>query len=54
MLAEIYVETLLAEPVSADRVWALWSCGLIADDVATRAWLRIAFSVVTLRAGREI
>jgi hypothetical protein len=38
MLAELYVEALLADEALADEVWALWDAGLISDEVAALAW----------------
>ena len=42
MLAELYVEALLADEMAADEVWALWDAGVIADDLAAWAWQLIA------------
>jgi hypothetical protein len=39
MFAEIYVDALLVDPVSADEVWELWDAGLISDDLAAWALL---------------
>jgi hypothetical protein len=41
MLAELYVNALLADERAADEVWELWDAGLIADEVAELAWLVI-------------
>ena len=46
MLVEIYIETLLADEVLADHVWEVWHAGLIDDDQAAQAWLRIATGAV--------
>ena len=47
MLVEIYIEALLADEVLADEVladhvWEVWYAGLIDNDQAAQAWLRVA------------
>jgi hypothetical protein len=42
MLTEIYIEALLVDEDLADRVWALWSAGVIEDDLAEIAWCILA------------
>jgi hypothetical protein len=36
MLAEIYVEALLAVEKLADLIWELWDAGVIPDELAIR------------------
>ena len=38
MLAELYVEALLANERTADEVWELWDSGLNYDAVAALTW----------------
>ena len=38
MLTADYIEALLVDEEAADQVWALWSVGLITDDLAAWAW----------------
>lgn len=42
MLAEFYIEALLADEELADQVWELWNAGLIPDNLAEVAWWRLA------------
>ena len=42
MLAELYVDALIADEALADEVWALWDLGLISDDLAAYAWYTLA------------
>jgi hypothetical protein len=42
MLAELYIETLLADYAIADELWALWVPGLIWDEPA--AWEKATLS----------
>jgi hypothetical protein len=42
MLAELYVDALIADEKAADEVWALWDANLISDDQAALAWLLVA------------
>ena len=42
MLARLYVEALLLDPVLADQVWDLWNAGAISDELAALAWWRLA------------
>lgn len=44
MLAELYIEALLADEDLADQVWELWSVGAITDDLAAWAWCILAIS----------
>jgi hypothetical protein len=46
MLAELYVEALIADEALADEVWALWDAGVITDDMAAWAWAILADSEV--------
>jgi len=41
MLAEIYIEALLADPDLADQVWEAWFAGEISDFVAVWLWWTI-------------
>jgi len=34
MLAELYIEALLADKYLADQVFELWNAGVITDDLA--------------------
>jgi hypothetical protein len=43
MLAELYVEALIADEALADEVWALWDAGVITDEIAAWAWLIVSF-----------
>ena len=45
MLTEIYIEALLVDEETADQVWDLWNVGVIPNDLAAWAWLRIATRV---------
>ncbi len=38
MLTEIYIEALLVDQELADKVWELWSVGLIPEELAMLAW----------------
>jgi hypothetical protein len=42
MLAEIYLEALLADLVAADAVWSEWQEGSIDTPTAALMWLLIA------------
>ena len=42
MLAEIYIEALLADEELADQVWELWDVGMVSDDLAMLAWCILA------------
>ena len=42
MLAELYVEALIADVKAADEVWRLWNAGVITDDMAAYAWIILA------------
>jgi hypothetical protein len=44
MLAELYVDALIADEKAADEVWHLWDAGVIADDMAAWAWGIVACS----------
>ncbi|MEX2123855.1 MAG: hypothetical protein WD795_08165 [Woeseia sp.] len=38
MLAELYIEALLADAVLADQIWEAWQCEKISNDHAAKAW----------------
>ena len=42
MLAELYIEVLLANEYLADQVWELWDAGVITDEIATWALFLLA------------
>jgi hypothetical protein len=42
MLAEYYVDALIADERAADEIWTLWASVVIDDDQAAVAWLVIA------------
>ena len=42
MLAEIYIEALLADEELADQIWGLWNAGVITDDLAALSWAILA------------
>ena len=42
MLAELYIEALLADEYLADLVWELWNAGVITDEIATWALFLLA------------
>ena len=42
MLAELYIEALLADEELADLVWEAVEAGLISDEVAALAWMLLA------------
>ncbi len=44
MLAEIYIEALLANEELADQVWEAWDAGDIGDFAAAYMWLWIAYN----------
>ena len=44
MLANLYVEALLADENLADMVWTLWQEGQISEVLAALAWRGIAAS----------
>jgi hypothetical protein len=46
MLAELYIEALLANETRADRVWQAWNAGDIDDETAAISWTRIAETLV--------
>ena len=50
MLAELYVEALLADEKAADAVWERWNAGLLSDDLAATAWQMIYIFDVALEA----
>ena len=41
MLTRAYVEALLVDKQTADRVWELWNGGLITDRLAKALWLAL-------------
>ena len=43
MLANLYVEALLADEDLADQVWEAWAAGELRDSVAAWAWWMTAF-----------
>ena len=45
MLAELYIEALLADEALADEMWALWNAGVITDAVAAWASLIVSSQV---------
>jgi hypothetical protein len=42
MLAELYVDALIADEKAADEVWQLWDAGVITDEMAAWAWWLLA------------
>jgi hypothetical protein len=38
MLAELYVDALIADEKAADEVWHLWDAGVITDEMAAWGW----------------
>ena len=42
MLAELYIEALLADEYLDDLVWELWNAGVITDEIATWALFLLA------------
>jgi hypothetical protein len=42
MLAETYIEALLADEDLADQVWELWGARVIEDGMAAIAWWIVA------------
>jgi hypothetical protein len=38
MLAQLYIEALLANATLADQIWETWQCDEISNDQAAAAW----------------
>jgi hypothetical protein len=43
MLAELYLDAVLADEKAADAVWALWDAGVIDDDQAALARFPLSY-----------
>ena len=42
MLTELYIEALLVNDDLADLAWEAWDSGVIDDEMAALAWLKLA------------
>lgn len=43
MLTRLYANAVIADPELAYRVWLLWAAGLLSDEQAAYAFLRLFF-----------
>ena len=54
MLANLYVDALLADENQADLIWELWNAGVITDEKAALSWFMLVTTDLKRGAKDEI